>query len=334
MLIVRPLIYTLVLFASVNAYSQADLCDCHRYYFKAEKAYYSNNQDSTVYYYKKAFSNPEFDDISKLFNAADKVIRIGELDYAENLIYSARKSGTSVDGIYDFVKRESKFGFMIDSSKLAKIEVDTPNVDEFLVNELKFMQARDQMIRNEYRNIYDFDYKKLIDYGNFLMLKNILERYNGSFPDLSIIGNEGEDYIGLILLHFDIEWIAEIFPALVEAIHKGYMFNEGILYQIDRTITAGGKVYVYDPKLSTIVPGPKNAKIGDSELYYQYYGGFDLSDTKNQRLVWWPFQKNADKKQVNTLREKLCLDSLEDYMARRPYIEKISDAEFLEILGN
>ncbi len=174
MLILRPLIYTLVLFACVNAYSQADLCDCHRYYFKAEKAYFSNNQDSTVYYYKKAFTNPEFNNMAKLLSAAHKLARIGELEYAENLIYSARKAGTSIDGINDFIKRNSHLGLMIDSSELTKIEVDTPNVDEFLVNELKFMQARDQMIRNEYKNKYDFDYKKLIDYGNFLMLKNIL----------------------------------------------------------------------------------------------------------------------------------------------------------------
>jgi len=164
----------LTLFSGVNTYSQTDLCDCHKYYLKAEKAYFSNNQDFTVYYYKKAFSNSVFDNIAKLFNAADKVIRIGELEYAENLIYSARKSGTSIDGIYDFVKRHSKFEFMIDSSKLAEIAVDTPNPDEFWLNELKFMQTRDQMIRNEYRNKYDFDYRKLIDFGNFLMLKNIL----------------------------------------------------------------------------------------------------------------------------------------------------------------
>ncbi|NBC24843.1 MAG: hypothetical protein GVX78_04420 [Bacteroidetes bacterium] len=330
----RQLILILTLFAGVNAYSQLSLCDCHKYYFKAEKAYYSDNQDSTVYYYKKAFSNPEFDDVAKLFNAADKVIRIGELEYAENLIYSARKSGTSIDGIYDFVKRHSKFEFMIDSSKLAKIEVDTPNLDEFLVSELKFLQDRDQMIRNEYSGKYDFDYKKLIDYGNFLMLKNILERYNGSFPDLNIIGTEGEHDINTILHHFDIEWIAEIFPALVEAIHKGYTFNESLLYQIDRTIVMSGVVYVYDPKLGTIAPGPKNATIGDSQQFYQYYGGFDLFDSDSKKLVWWPFQKDADKNQVNALRVTLCLDSLEDYMSRRPYIEKISDAEFLELIDN
>jgi hypothetical protein len=166
------------------------------------------------------------------------------------------------------------------------------------------------------------------------MLKNILERYKGSFPDLNIIGNDGEGYIDLILLHFDIEWIAEIFPALVEAIHKGYTFNEGILYQIDRTIVAGGRVYVYDPEVGSIVPGPKNATIRDSRRFYQYYGGFDLFDSKSKRLVWWPFQKDADKEQVNALRDKLCLDSLEDYMSRRPYIEKISDEEFIELLDN
>ncbi len=331
----RQIILAFILFIAVNAHSQADFCDCHKYYFKAEKAYFSNNQDSTVYYYKKAFSNPEFDDVAKIFNAADKVIRIGELEYAENLIYSARKSGTSIDGIYDFVKRHSKFEFMIDSSKLAEIEVDTPNPDAFLVKELKFMQARDQMIRNEYRNKYDFDYRKLVDYGNFLMLKNILERYNGSFPELNIIGNEGEEYIETILHHFDIQWIAEIFPALVDAImNKGYMFNEILLYQIDRTIVAGGRVYVYDPEVGSIVPGPKNATIGDSRQFYQHYGGFDLYDSKSKRLVWWSFQKDADKEQVNALREKLCLDSLEDYMSRRPYIEKISDEEFIELFDN
>ncbi len=331
----RQLIFISAFFISSSAYSQADLCDCHKYYFRAEKAYFSDNQDSTVYYFKKAFANPEFNDIAKFLNAADKVMRLGELEYAKILLYSARRAGASKDGIHDYIKRHSHLGIMIDSSKLIKIEVDTPNLDEFLLNELKFMQDRDQMIRNEYTKKYDSNYKKLVDYGNFLMLKNILERYKGSFPDLNIIGNEGEQYIGTILIHFDIHWIAEIFPALVDAImNKGYMFNESLLYQIERNIVAGGRVYVYDPKLGTIVPGPKNATIGDSHRFYQYYGGFDLFDSNSKKLVWWPFQKDADKQQVNALREKLCLDSLEDYMSRRPYIEKISDAEFLSLFEN
>jgi len=323
----------IALFYSNNTYSQPDICHCHKHYYKAEKAYYSDNQDSTIYYYKKAFSNPEFNDVAKLYNAASKVIRLGDLDYAKSLLLQIRKSGSSIAGLNAFIQRHSQYNLDFDSTDLLEIAIDSFSVDSFLLSELKFIHDRDQKIRTDYEDIYDEKYKKLVDYGNFLILKNIIERYNGFLPDLKEIGPEGEKYIETILTHSDIEWIAEIFPSLVEAIHKGYMFNENLIYQIDRNIVDSGIVYIYDNKMNTIIPSSKNNSIQNSAFFYQFYGGFDISDMKNKRLVWWPFQKNADKTLINSLRSELCLDSLDDYIARRPYIKFISDTEFLRLFN-
>lgn len=329
----RKLILIFCLFFTAGSiYAQIDICTCHKNYFKAEKAYYSDQSDSTFFYFQKAFSNPEFHDVAKLFNAADKLVRLGHVDYAKELLFATRKQGVSIDGIHNFVARYTKYKLTIDSVALNEVIVDTFPLDSFLVQELTFMLDRDQMIRNEYEDRFSESYKKLVDYGNFMMLKNIIERYNGALPDIRSIGSEGENSIETILLHFDIEWIAEIFPALVQAIHKGYMFNEDLLYQIERNIVDDGQIYIYDVDSGNLILGPKTQAIQKSPFHYQFYAGFDLFDSNKKRMVWWPFQPNTDKKLINTLRQKLCLDSIDDYRARRPYIREISDAEFLHLL--
>lgn len=326
------LLYIIALFFSIDSNAQNDICTCHRNYYKAEKFYFESNIDSTIHYYQKAFSNPRFHNVSKLFNAADKAVRLGELEYGKSLLYAARRSGTDISRIHDFVKHHSKYEFSIDSSKLSSIIFDSLYIDQFLLSELKFMSDRDQKIRNEYTESYDEAYKKKVDFSNFLILKSIIDRHNDSFPDLNRIGREGHQYISTILYHFEVEWIAEIFPALVEAIKQGYMINDILLYQIERTIIDTGQIYIYDEQTNSIIPGSKTSSILDSKFYRQFYGGYSLQDPLSRNQVWWPQQKDADKNLVNKLREVLCLDLIDDHKSRRPYIQDVSNEKLISIL--
>lgn len=329
-----PFSIVLVLLFASTAYAQTDYCDCFLSYYKAEKAYYNDQRDSVWYYYEKAFANPRFGGVSEHFNAADRLMRIGEIDRAKKLLMDSAIKGSTMDGINGFIARyPDSTNLIIDSSELDFGPPPWDSLDHFLISELKMIEYRDQAIRTEYEDAYSDKHKKKIDYGNFLLIKNILDRYDGSFPDRRLIGLEGEEYLKTVLHHFEIEWIAEIFPALVEAIHKGYRFNHVLIYQIDRNIVDSGKVYVFDEETGSLIQSEATQHLGNSILYHQLYGGFDISVSKIRSLVWWPFDEGEPRKEVNILRKKLCLDTLEDYFLRRPYIQFVTDSEFLNFIG-
>jgi hypothetical protein len=163
------------------------------------------------------------------------------------------------------------------------------------------------------------------------MLKNIIARYNGSLPDLKYIDFDVMDNLETILVHMDIEWIAEIFPVLVDAIHKGYTFNEILIYQIDRNIIGKGDLFTYDQASHSFIKSYQLDPIPNSVEYPQYYGGMDMYMGKEEGSIWWPFAGNQNLIQVNELRSILCLDSLEDYMLRKPFVRSIDVEEFLEL---
>jgi len=328
-------IVILIVFISITEmFSQINICECYKYYFKAEKDFYNNNLDSVSFYYKKAFSNPVFGNTSNYFNAADKLIRIGKLEFAKELLMGSASKEVKFLGIQNFINRYPKINFSIDSSKLSFYKVDSIKLDKLLLYELSFLYNRDQMIRNEYEGLYQDEYIKNVDYGNFLQLKNIIDRFQGKFPDLNLIGQDGERYISTILLHFDIEWLSEIFPALIDAIHKGYLINEDLIYQIDRSIVDSGKVYIYDSKLERLVYATNTPSILNSKFFYQFYGGYEINFIKERGIFWWPFPTNLNKFEVNSLRSILCLDSLDDYISRKPYIKFINDEKFLYLINN
>ena len=168
---------------------------------------------------------------------------------------------------------------------------------------------------------------------NFLWLKEYIIQNDNNMPSVESIGVQGIEAIETLLLHFDVEWIAQIFPALKEGVCQGYAYSEDLLYQIERNIVDNGVLYYYDPVCGELKKDTKQVpRIKDSNFHYQYYGGYDLFSIKKMKKVWWPFYQKADRKKVNDLRKALCLDTFEEQLLRKARIHKVTDEEFLEFI--
>lgn len=189
----------------------------------------------------------------------------------------------------------------------------------------------DQEVRGESGEAYSDEEMKEMDFTNFQKLKALLALNDNQLPDRAALCPDAEEHLTTLFMHFDIEWIADLFPVLVDGIKRGYMYGESLLYQIDRTIVDTGKLYGL--KEGQLVYMGEIEPIESSPFHHQVYGGYDLSIPSQRKLVWWPFSKSVDIELINALRHQLCLDSLEDYLERRPYILEVSDQEFLKLIG-
>ena len=310
--------------------SQETICQSHALYQRAEWAYYNGQEDSVAIYFEEAFKVPLFGGVSSLLNATDRLIRLEEYDVAKALLKRSYVWGQTIESLEATLNRYPQWQLDIDTLLLS-IEQEICQSNAVWVDALEAMIEDDQEVRGESGEAYSDEEMKEMDFSNYQSLKALLVQNDNRLPERATLCPDAEEHLTTLLMHFDIEWIADLFPVLVDGIQRGYMYGESLLYQIDRTTVDAGKLYGL--KDGQLVYMGEIEPIESSPFHYQVYGGYDLFVSKIKKRIWWPFSDQVERNNVNQLRKHLCLDSLQESFERQPYIEKVSDQEFLKLIG-
>jgi hypothetical protein len=181
-------------------------------------------------------------------------------------------------------------------------------LDSFMIKELLWMKMRDQLIRNNKEYIDDISKFKHIDSTNLVILQSLIKYNNGKLPSYQQLGSDGSYALEIILTHFDVKNINEIFPYIIVAIKNNTFYNsENVLYQIDRNNIDDKNLYLYNKKLKKFDIKKTNKLLHKNIGYFQYYGGMDINDLSTRKTYYWPYFPNRDMKIVTNLLNDLCL---------------------------
>lgn len=306
-------------------------------YYSALESYQSGDSIMALNKISELFQNTEFGDLSHIYNTLSKAIESKRTDLIQIMAKSGARKGASINDLKNFVTNVN-FGGNSDYGNLIKeenykndINYYQRGLDSFLISELLNLENRDQLFRHEYPHKFPEGYDQYIDSLNFLVLTKLIEQEGGKLPPYRKIGSKGSSALNTILIHLNIDMIAEIFPAIVKSIKQEEFFDaETILYQIDRNIVGGYPIYKFDKQTGTLIECGHSTLLHNKLGNHQYYGSMDLSDMKTRTVYFWPFEPNIDKNTQQEMYDILRIaPSLTNPM--KSHIKLITKQEFINL---
>ncbi|MCD4793015.1 MAG: hypothetical protein K8R54_07285 [Bacteroidales bacterium] len=178
------------------------------------------------------------------------------------------------------------------------------NLDEYekgynipLKRELENIKMKDQLLRNlicEVEKKYAFDsdeYKyfwELIlhqDSLNLIKISEIIKEHN--WPGISLVGEESNITVWLVIQHAPLETQEHYLPYLQESVKKGESRGRDLAYLEDRILMLNGKP--------------------------QKYGSQFMNDPKTGEFIFYEIE---DPENINKRRAEVGLDPIEEYMKR------------------
>lgn len=309
-----------------------------REYCKAKQLYEKGDTLSACKLFTEIFGTTEYGTLRHIYNTLDIAVECGNIPLIKALIKSAIRKGETLDEMKEFIGRSTTNRKYIDAVSREMIVEDSvyyhSGLDSFLIKELIHLGDRDQLFRDEYPHKYPDGYGKFVDSMNYLYLKTLVKIEGGKLPPYRKIGPAGSDALRLILVHMDIEMLAELFPAIVKSINRGEFFDtETVLYQIDRNHVGGDSLYRYDALSGRLKAFAPNKLLHKRLGNYQYYGWMDISDMRTRTINYWPFHP-----EVNAVIQKEMYDVLGLVKpSENPFhsiFTRRTDQEFIDLLLN
>lgn len=322
-----PAFCLLLLYSGTFARAQST-CPYFFHKYEAEKWSAAGRADSAVIAYRRAFAI-QTHDLSDLLTAADRALAADSLDAARDFLLAAAHCGMSWEAV-------SKFSHFAD---LLSPEVWNrhfrplpPGADTSLIARMHRLAERDQSVRPDEGHVDD-RLMWLADSLNAAELRDIAARL-GRLPGYSDLGWQGLDDLTLLFLHMDQDDLAFFMPLLIAQIRAGeFTDNEAIAYQIDRiAISSGQALYIDENDRLRALPDPM--KHLTPFAFWSVTGEWDEPDPGgNYRAVAWPIYPALGEEAVNLTRSRLCLDPLESYRQRKPWVGFLPMETFRQIFG-
>jgi hypothetical protein len=324
-------ILVLICMINVTGYSQSKIsCPSHLYYqyFDLLKGKDTSSAQATL---TELFRKTDFGSVADIYNLyASNSIKSDSLN--KILSEVAIKKGCDIDFFNELLKASNFDTIPIASSVyIENRKLYLSKLDSFIIHEILAMRERDQAIRKRDHNTQSyFRQMKYVDSTNILMLKSLVKFNDNMWPTMDQLGADGSSALRTILHHFDVEYLNEIFPTIVFSIQDGTFFDaETILYQIDRNMIGGDKIYLYDAPTKKFIMKTGNTMVHEKVGYYQYYGGMDVFDPASKKKYLWPLNPNRDMNIVNALLDDLCILPLVTDKDRNI---RVSDTKFIDIV--
>jgi len=70
----------------INSYAQGPICNNYENFWKGESCFYNDQKDSAIIYYRKAYNNSRFGNVSNCLNTISKAVECDSFDFAKKLL--------------------------------------------------------------------------------------------------------------------------------------------------------------------------------------------------------------------------------------------------------
>lgn len=317
--------------------ASAQDCGCQYQSYKFKAYFYNAHEqaDSAVQCFRQAFSGGHAA-LNDLLMACDLAIRIDSLALARVFMLKAVDQGFSPDNYRQFVERSGR----------GKLDADTwipeealmqgyaryrNRLDTVLLKELKRLQADDQRFRTGEDSPEQDRLRAARDSANMVDLRKMVQSL-GRLPDYSEVGFEGVDILELLALHMGPEDLKWYLPHAIRQIRRCEYFNtDGLAYQIDRIAVSSGQALYVDDAGNLL--SDTTMPVFMYGIFYSVTGyWYDISPSDGVNYFWPVFEPMLNGK-LQTTRRMLCLDALEQYRLRNPYIKSAPAGELKKMFG-
>jgi hypothetical protein len=317
--------------------ASAQDCGCQYQSYKFKAYFYNAHEqaDSAVQCFRQAFSGGHAA-LNDLLMACDLAIRIDSLALARVFMLKAVDQGFSPDNYRQFVERSGR----------GKLDADTwipeealmqgyaryrNRLDTVLLKELKRLQADDQRFRTGEDSPEQDRLRAARDSANMVDLRKMVQSLD-RLPDYSEVGFEGADILELLALHMGPEDLKWYLPHAIRQIRRCEYFNtDGLAYQIDRIAVSSGQALFVDEAGNLL--SDTTMPVFMYGIFYSVTGyWYDISPSDGVNYFWPVFEPMLNGK-LQTTRRMLCLDTLEQYRQRTPYIKSAPAGELKKMFG-
>jgi hypothetical protein len=296
-------------------------CEGFAHLYQAEALYRSGAvPDSAIGHYQKAFDQG-ITDISAVLDAISCAAGAKDTLSLSRFMALGIRHGLEPE---DYRRLWGHLGKGLDLERqlqhldtLAFRKAHLSTLDTSLLAELALLADRDQACRSGDHT--DIQAMWFADSMNAVALKTVVHRL-GRLPHYREIGLTGSEDLGILFYHMDGPTLTYFLPYVLEAIQQNAFFDSRvILYQLDRIGMSEQRVYTLSPELTLLDLGPRTTLTG--EYVCQGFGEWFHERHPTSNLSYFvPIDPLLSLEEVDRVRALLCLDTLDNYLARHPWL--------------
>lgn len=318
-------------FGLAGAVSAQEGCSYFARKFEAQTFAASGQDDKAITAWRAAFS-VHMKNLSDLLTAADLAFKTDSLDAAwtflkpapallltwEQYLNYARVAARGKVDPETFMDRDEWEGLLAFFSAQA---------NQDLSQQLRRMAERDQQYRTE--EATDTEKMHEADSLNALELRFIVGDLH-RLPGYYDVGPEGLFNLELLFIHMGFDDLQYFMPYLLASIRNGeYFANEELAYQIDRLAVSSGEALYIDEQ-DRLQKGAAMPSLTANASYSVMGVWYELDPASGNRVAWPVFPGLGDAG-VDASRARLCLDTLVQYKARTPWLQRVDPETFKRI---